>query len=114
MGVPPEVLFHRYFQNPARHPDNRRAYRGKQDLDTLPQPLAAFLSDVQNALNEALRNEKQNVLEHVNHPPFHFDYIDSDVSNALAFGVPDYSFERSRPAADATREVVERWLLYGL
>jgi hypothetical protein len=24
------------------------------------------------------------------------------------------AFERSRPAADATREVVERWLLYGL
>jgi hypothetical protein len=27
---------------------------------------------------------------------------------------PVTAFERSRPAADATREVVERWLLYGL
>jgi len=30
-----------------------------------------------------------------------------DLINTSAFG-------RSRPAADATREVVERWLLYGL
>jgi hypothetical protein len=84
-------LFHRYFQNPARHPDDRFA-RGKQDLAALPRALAAFLSDVQNALNEALSNEKQSVPEHVDHPPFHFDYIDSVVSNALAFRVPDYSF----------------------
>jgi hypothetical protein len=90
--TPPEVLFHRYFQNPARHPDDRRAYRGKQDLAALPAALAAFLSDVQNALNEALSNEKQNVPEHVEHPPFHLDYIDSVVSNALAFRVPEYSF----------------------
>jgi len=30
------------------------------------------------------------------------------------FTSPVNAFERSRPAADATREVVERWLLYGL
>lgn len=92
MPTPPEVLFHRYFQNPARHPDDRRAYRGKQDLVALPPALATFLSDIRNALNEALSNEKQNVPEHVNHPPFYFDYIDSVVSNALAFHVSDYSF----------------------
>jgi hypothetical protein len=92
MPTPPEVLFHRYFQNSARHPDKRRVYKGKQDLAALPPALARFLSDVQNALNEALRNEKQNVPEHVDHPPFHFDYIESNVSNALAFCVPEYSF----------------------
>jgi len=30
--------------------------------------------------------------EHVNHPPFHFDYIESEVPNALAFGCEEYSF----------------------
>ena len=92
MRTPPEVLFHRYFQNPARHPDDRRAYRGKQDLAALSHSLASFLSNVQNALNEALSNEKQNVPEHADHPPFHFDYIDSVVPNALAFRVAEYSF----------------------
>lgn len=92
VAEPPEILFHRYFQNPSRRPDDRRAYRGKQDLDTLPARFASFLRDVQDALNEALRNEKQNVAEHVEHPPFHFDYIEAAVPNALAFRVADYSF----------------------
>ena len=92
MPLPPEVLFHRYFQHPDRNPADRLAYRGKKDLHTLPPALASFLAEVQDALNEALRNEKQNVPEHVAHPPFHFDYIDATVSNALAFPVADYSF----------------------
>jgi hypothetical protein len=91
-ALQPEILFHRYFQNPSRHPDDRRTYRGKQNLDALPKPLASFLRDVQDALNEALRNEKQNVTEHVKHPPFHFDYIEATVPNALAFRFVDYSF----------------------
>jgi hypothetical protein len=92
MAESPEIVFHRYFQNPSRHPDNRRAYRGKQDVDALPTALASFLRDIQDALNEALRNEKQNIAEHVKHPPFHFDYIEATVPNALAFRFADYSF----------------------
>lgn len=94
MPMPPEVLFHRYFQKAARHPADRTAYKGKQDLDdrALGPTLAAFLRDVQDALNETLRNEKQNVPEHVNHDPFHFDYIEGTVSNALAFRSGGYSF----------------------
>jgi hypothetical protein len=92
MPTPPEILFHRYFQDPARHPDDRRVYKGKLDLDKLPKPLAQFLRDVQEALNATLEDEKQGVLEHVNHPPFYFDYIDAEVPNALAFPVPDWSF----------------------
>jgi hypothetical protein len=91
-ALPPEILFHRYFQNPSRHPDDRRDYRGKQNLDALPKAFGSFLRDVQDALNEALRNEKPNVPEHVKHPPFHFDYIEATVQNALAFRVADYSF----------------------
>jgi len=61
-------------------------------LDALPTPLASFLREVQDALNEALRNEKQNIAEHVKHPPFHFDYIEATVPNALAFRFANYSF----------------------
>jgi len=50
------------------------------------------LTSIQEALNEALRNEKKNVPEHVSHPPFHFDYVDSIVPNALAFRFEDWSF----------------------
>jgi hypothetical protein len=42
--------------------------------------------------NESLRNEKQDVPEHVDHPPFYVDYVDSSVQNALAFRHEGYSF----------------------
>lgn len=94
MTTSPEVLFHRYFQNPAKSQACRIAYKGKQDLDSreLSPTLAAFLREIQCALNKALRNEKQNVPEHVDHYPFHFDYIEGTVSNALAFPYGGYSF----------------------
>lgn len=47
---------------------------------------------IQANLNEALRNERLDVPEHVAHPPFHMDFIDSDDANALAFTEGDYSF----------------------
>jgi hypothetical protein len=46
----------------------------------------------QNSFNQELRNEKLNVPEHVSHPPFHFDYVDSDIQNALAFRTERHSF----------------------
>jgi len=52
----------------------------------------SLLAGIQESFNEALREEKKNVAEHVGHPPFHFDYVDSDISNALAFRYEDYSF----------------------
>jgi hypothetical protein len=92
MVLPPEVVFDRYFREVERRPEERRHYWGKQDLAKLRPQVAAFLTDVQTALNEALRNEKINVPEHVDHPPFHFDYIASDIANALAFQCGDNSF----------------------
>jgi hypothetical protein len=99
LATPPEVLFHRYFQimSPHQAPvrpedaDNRR-YRGKQDLSLLPADQQSFLSRLQQGMNEALRNEKQNVPEHTDHPPFHFDSIDSKTENAAAFQYEGYSF----------------------
>jgi hypothetical protein len=50
------------------------------------------LRGIQETFNEALRNEKQGVPEHVDHPPFHVDYVDSSIQNALAFRYGGYSF----------------------
>jgi hypothetical protein len=90
MAAAPDILFHRYFQ---QQPAYRRAiYRGKQELDAIEPPLQDLLRALQANLNEALRNERQDVPEHVPHPPFHMDFIDSDDANALAFTEGDYSF----------------------
>jgi hypothetical protein len=90
MAAAPDVLFHRYFQ---QLPAYRRAiYRGKQDLNLIEPPLQDLLRALQDNLNEALRNERQNVPEHVPHPPFHMDFIDSDDANAMAFTEGNYSF----------------------
>jgi hypothetical protein len=85
--VPPEVEFDRYVRGHTPYS------RGKQDLDRLDQPgLQSLLTRIQGTLNEALLNERRDVPEHVDHPPLHLDYIDSDTSNALAPPPEDYSF----------------------
>jgi hypothetical protein len=91
MSIPPEILFHRFFQTLSG--EHRQKYKGKADLNGLQQPtVQSLLVFVQETFNEALRNEKKNVPEHVDHPPFHFDYIDSSTPNALAFRYEGYSF----------------------
>lgn len=85
--VPPEVLFHRYFQNPT--PPS--SYRGKFDIGSLAPSVESVLTDIQNSYNEAL-NAKDDGAVQGDRPPFHFDYIDSDIQNALAFGYAGYSF----------------------
>src|ERR1700730_14406195 len=92
MAIPPEVIFHRFFQSKEISPVDRQDYRGKQDLDVLPPAVRSLLSRVQETLNEALHNEKKNVPEHVDHPPFHFDFVDSSVPNAVAFRFEGFSF----------------------
>jgi len=85
MSIPPEVAFDRYVRD-------HTPYRGKQDLDRLSQPgLRSLLTAIQATLNQGL-NEMRSVPEHVDHPPFHLDYIDSNAPNALAFGDDDHSF----------------------
>ena len=90
MAAAPDVLFHRYFQQLS--PNRRAIYRGKLDLDVIEPPQRDLLRALQDNLNEALRNERQNVPEHVPHPPFYMDFIDSDDANAMAFTEGDYSF----------------------
>jgi hypothetical protein len=86
MAIPAEVAFDRYLRN-------HTPYLGKQDLDRLAQQeLGSLLAVIQRVLNEALFNEKRDVPEHVDHPPFHLDYIDAAGSNAHAFNTEEYSF----------------------
>src|ERR1700682_640643 len=92
MSMPPEVLFHRYFQRKELSPADRQAYKGKKDLNTLDPTFGSLLASIQDALNAALHNEKKNVSGHASHPPFHFDFVDSTVPNALAFRFEDCSF----------------------
>jgi hypothetical protein len=90
MSVPPEVLFDRYFRGLA--PKVRRFYKGKHDLDRLELPqFRPLLLDLQEVLNRELVTE-QSVIDNRNGLPFHFDYIDSDVQNALAFRYQGYWF----------------------
>ena len=92
MSIPPEVEFDRFLRNELRAED-RHLYKGKQDLDALSQPqLRTLLASIQDALNQALSNEKQDIPEHVPHPPFHFDYVESSVSNAVTFRSKEHSF----------------------
>jgi hypothetical protein len=89
MSLPPDVRFHRYFQTPAWQ---SRGYRGKHSLEGLDPPqLQPLLDAIQEAANEGF-NSAEAIPQHVEHGPFHFDYIDSDRVNAFAFRRAEYSF----------------------
>jgi hypothetical protein len=91
MSIAPEILFHRFFQ--TLHSPHREQYKGKEDLERLQWPdLRTLLMAIQTEFNDALRNERRDIPEHVGHPPFHFDYIESSTQNALAFCYEGFSF----------------------
>lgn len=85
----PELVFDEAFKSCG--PEDRNRYRGRNDLSGLPAPIQRQLRLIQTVFNASLQNEKF-VPEHAAHPPFHVDYVDSDVANALAFRYEDYSF----------------------
>jgi hypothetical protein len=92
MAVPPEVVFSRYFQKhfpyipPVRAEDpDLRLYKGRDDLSGRPPSFQETLRRIQEDFNQALRNGKRTVPEHVDDQPFQFDYVDSGVKNAIAF-----------------------------
>lgn len=91
MTTPPEVVFDRAFRRFRQ--EDRQRYRGKADLDRLPddpvQPKLFY--ELQATLNTALASEAA-IPEHVDHDPFHFDYVDSNEPNALAFCCDGFSF----------------------
>jgi hypothetical protein len=85
--VPPEIVFHRCIQKLSEP-----RYRGKEDLDRLAEPkLTELFKNIQDALTRNL-NEEPNVPEHLDCRPFHLDYVQTDMVNALAFRCDGYSF----------------------
>ena len=92
LSPPPEILFHRFFQNERLSPADRQRYRGKQDLDRLEPRLRSLLIGIQSTLNASLIQQQSCMLSEGEELHFHFDYIEASVRNALAFAYEGYSF----------------------
>lgn len=73
-------------------------YSGIADLDELRKrdpargPQIDQLIQIREAFNAALSVEGQNIIGDAPHAPFYLDYLDSAVSNALAFKDVEHSF----------------------
>jgi hypothetical protein len=93
--TPPEVVLDRIVRNELRHEGGCSGYSGKLNIDRIePESLRFFLHLVQSTMNEALRLEGVNASAGVEHPPFHFDYLDvtDGTVNAHAFQRENFSF----------------------
>jgi hypothetical protein len=90
--LPPEVLFHRYFPR-LSSPQDREKYRGKLDLDTLPDlDMRKVLKELQDDFNRSFA-EAREALASLGRPlPAHLDYVDSRFENAIAFESDGYYF----------------------
>ena len=92
MATPPEVLFDRFFRSRQHLLDD--GLLGKVDIDQLTAtrfPIA-LLFDIQAMMNNALLVENTNIPGHVDHDLFHFDYLNANEPNAIAFCADGYSF----------------------
>lgn len=97
----PEVILDRWVRTQPRH-RGCVVYVGKLDIEKVEPPsFRSFLYFVQDAMNAALRSENVNASGGVEHPPFHFDYLqvndDTRVNNdmrrnAHAFQHEGFSF----------------------
>jgi hypothetical protein len=87
-------VFDSFFRSKELGPTDRPVAQtmGQQDLDVVQPAVRSLLVSIQEAIDEALRNEKTNVSEHVDHPPFQFEFVDVSMANALASRFEDFSF----------------------
>src|SRR5580698_10964625 len=93
--TPPEIILDRWVRTEAQKYKACTGYVGKLDLERVDSPsLRSFLQFVQDATNEALRSENTNASGGVEHPPFHFDYlqVSDGAKNAHAFQFDGFSF----------------------
>src|SRR5690349_10481227 len=73
-------------------------YRGIADLEDLRErdpgrgPQIDQPIEIRESFNAALAVEGQNIIGDAPHAPFYLDYLDSDISNALAFKDANHSF----------------------
>src|ERR1017187_19373 len=91
----PEVVLDRWVRTQCRKYPGYASYVGKLDIEKVEPPsLQSLLYFLQDAMNGALRLEDVNASGGVEHPPFHFDYIQvSDgTKNAHAFQHGGFSF----------------------
>ncbi len=94
MVTPPEVVLDRWVRTQAKR-CGCGGYVGKLDIETVDSPsFRSFLLFVQEAINGALLLENVNASGGVEHPPFHFDYIqvDDGSKNAHAFQHEGFAF----------------------
>jgi hypothetical protein len=85
-----DILFHRYFIEQAIRRPEARKYRGRQNLAVLEQSVGSLLAELQRVFNEGLL--RQHGMGDGEHARFHFDYVESDVMNALAFEYEGIAF----------------------
>ncbi len=96
--LPPEVVLDRWIKTYLCKRLDFDGYIGKLDLERVDPPsLRALLHLVQEAMNSALRAESVNASGGVEHPPFHFDYIEvkrdaKNAHNALALQHNGFAF----------------------
>jgi len=92
---PPEVILDRWVRTLARKHSGCQGYIGKLDIEKAEPPsIRPFLHFVQIVMNTALGLENANASGGVEHPPFHFDYLDviDGTKNAHAFQHEGFSF----------------------
>jgi len=93
--VPPEVILDSFVRTQLRNERGFSNYIGKLDIGKVESPsFRSFLRLIQKTMNETLRLEGVNASGGIQHPPFHFDYLDvgDGIKNALAFQHADFSF----------------------
>jgi|SRR5882672_67012 len=99
--IPPEVILDRWVKTQSRTHPGFIGYVGKLDIEKVnPPALRALLALIQDAMNVALQSESVNASGGVEHPPFHFDYLEvkgrtqvnDPAKNAHAFQHSGFSF----------------------
>ncbi len=84
----PEIILDRYVRE-----NFPKSYSGKLDIERVgSSSLRTFLYGLQIETNGALRLENANASGGIAHPPFHFDYLDTTVTNAHAIPYEGFWF----------------------
>lgn len=93
---PPEVILDRWVkERGSRHESGFSGYLGTLEIERVEsRSFRSFLYLIRDAMNEALRLEGPNASGGLEHPPFHFDFVDvtSGIKNAHAFQYAGLSF----------------------
>jgi hypothetical protein len=106
--MPPEVVFHRYFQTVPRR-TGMEHIKGKQDLNQLPKDLGNFLTDIQLAFNQSFALSLPSMAELGRPLTLHLDYLESEKESAHAFESGGLHFIGiTMPPAERLRDSAER------